>query len=113
MSDVSVTLQRGIGQTIYEALVDMTDNVDGVLTNKDNFYSTEIESLQEGITRIDGNLDLRRTRMEAQFLAMEKTIASLQTQEQFIAGQISASKIWLRRGQIIINTTAVAETLIL
>ena len=92
-----MSVQRGVGQVANEALARMTDSADGLLTQKDNFFGAEIEFLNESIAKIDADLAVRRTGLEAQFLAMERTIASLQSQEQFLSGQIAAFKTWQRR----------------
>ena len=89
-TDAEITVERGLGQIANETLFNLTDSQDGLLTQKDNFFGSEIEFLNESVERIDANLLTMRTGLEAQFLAMERTIASLQSQEQFLAGQITA-----------------------
>ena len=70
--------------------IPLTDSVDGTLADKQDFLENEIISFEERVEDIDSNLAIRRQRMEAEFLAMEKIMAEFQGQEQFLAGQIEA-----------------------
>jgi flagellar hook-associated protein 2 len=71
----------------FEQLVKQyTDSIDGVLTAKDEALSTQVRLQEARIAAFDERLEQRRQILQAQFLAMEQAIASLQTQQAALAG---------------------------
>lgn len=72
--------ELGVPGVIADLVKSFTDSVDGLLTTKSKSIDSAID-LQEGrIDQYDAILASKRARLEAQFLAMEKAIAQLQTQ---------------------------------
>ena len=57
------------------------DSVDGVLTLRKNALDTQIGSVNDRIEDMDVRLEQRREALSRQFIAMERAIASLQTQQ--------------------------------
>ncbi|HZW09697.1 MAG TPA: flagellar filament capping protein FliD [Phycisphaerales bacterium] len=67
---------------MFEELADdYLDSVDGILTGKDKTFTTKIELQEKRIESFNELLEIKRQRLEAQFLAMERALASLQTQQ--------------------------------
>ncbi|MEM1329273.1 MAG: flagellar filament capping protein FliD [Planctomycetota bacterium] len=64
------------------------NSVDGVLTRRNQTIDNQIQSQQDRIDTLDARLEDRRLILERQFLAMEQSIASLQSQQASL-GQIS------------------------
>ncbi len=70
----------GIPGVIGDIAKQLTNSVDGLLTNKNKSIDSSID-LQEGrIEQFDVIIANKRARLEAQFLSMERAIAQLQTQ---------------------------------
>ncbi len=83
------TTARGFGATL-EALVEgYTDTIDGRLTTATNGIDTQIEIGNERIEYLDALLDSKRSRLEAQFLAMEQALAVIQNQQSAISSLAS------------------------
>lgn len=72
--------ELGVPGVIADLVKTFTDSVDGLLTTKNKSIDSAID-LQEGrIDQYDLLLASKRSRLEAQFLAMERAIAQMQTQ---------------------------------
>ncbi|MFW5698542.1 MAG: flagellar filament capping protein FliD, partial [Planctomycetota bacterium] len=78
----------GLGDAINERVKALTQSVDGVLANKQDFLTGQISHMDERITRMDELLAQRRERYEAEFLQLEKLTAYYQNQQQFLTSQI-------------------------
>ncbi len=83
-------IEGELGSRIDQGIKGLTRNVDGVLSNMQSRLSSSIGDMERRIEQMDARLAQRRQRYEAQFLAMEKMISQLQSQERFIVGQIEA-----------------------
>lgn len=71
----------GVAGQVEELIKDYIDSIDGTLTLRGKALDTQI-TLQEGrIEAFDIRLAQKRARLEQQFLVMEQTIASLQSQQ--------------------------------
>lgn len=74
----------GVAEIIESLVEDLTNSFDGRLTRRSRLLDDQI-ALQEGrIDQFQARLDQKRSSLEAQFLAMEKALAQLQTQQQSI-----------------------------
>ncbi len=74
---------------IFEQLADrMTNSVDGTLTIADQQFATLLEAQDDRITRIDERLEAKRIRLQREFIAMEESLARLQSQQSSL-GAIS------------------------
>lgn len=70
----------GIGELFDQLMDSMTNSIDGVYKVADNSYQSQIERTQARIADFDKRLEAKRARLEAQFLAMERSLALLQGQ---------------------------------
>ena len=77
----------GVMQVIAQYADSLTDFVDGRITRRTNTIDTQIELQEDRIENLTAQLDVKRFRLEQQFVAMEQAIASLQSQQQAL-GQI-------------------------
>jgi flagellar hook-associated protein 2 len=77
----SLFIDSGLGAAVYNSLDALTHKGNGVFTMLDETLSDSIASCTDRITAFEDRLAARKTRYEKQFLAMEKTIASLKSQE--------------------------------
>ncbi len=72
----------GIAGLLEELAKDYVDSIDGVLTVRKQSLDSQIELQEDRVDAFDIRLERRREILTRQFLAMEQTIALLQTQSQ-------------------------------
>ena len=56
---------------------------------KEDSLTDSILDMEEQIDAVNERLEIRRKRLEAQFLQMEKLLSQFQSQENFLQGQIA------------------------
>lgn len=71
----------GLAGLFEEMTVKYIDSIDGVLTNKNKGYDTQIEAQNTRIETMNARLEVRRGILEAQFQAMESALGRLQGQQ--------------------------------
>ncbi|HRQ72060.1 MAG TPA: flagellar filament capping protein FliD [Phycisphaerales bacterium] len=76
----------GVLFRVEELAKQYVDSVDGVLRQRDRTLTTQIELQSKRIEAFDVRLEQRRKQLEAQFLAMERALAALQSQQSALAG---------------------------
>ncbi len=81
--------QLGVAEQLAVLMNQLTNVTDGALTRRDKAITDQIDLQVKRIESFDAKLARKRTRLETQFLAMEKAIASLRTQQSSL-GSISA-----------------------
>lgn len=75
----------GVLENIAQYAESLTDFVDGRFTRRRSTFDTQIRLQQDRIGNLSDQLDIKRARLEQQFLAMEQAIASLQGQQSSLA----------------------------
>ncbi|MCP3904959.1 MAG: flagellar filament capping protein FliD [Planctomycetes bacterium] len=86
----------GFGNLFDRLLDDLTNSIDGTLTNANNSFDTRIDLIEDRITFLDDRLEDRRTVLTRQFAAMEDALARLQAQSGSLGAL--ASSVSLARG---------------
>jgi len=76
-----VTTSRGIGVAIQETLDRLTDSSNGALQLKIDSISRQVEFNNDRIEDFDLRLEAKRAQFEAEFAAMERSLALLQDQQ--------------------------------
>lgn len=71
----------GIAEIIKNLTDSMTNGSDGLLTRRKNTLDAQIDQQNDRIEGFNESLERKRARLNAQFLAMERAIASLQGQQ--------------------------------
>lgn len=71
----------GVAEQLKQLAENLTNSVDGLLTNRSRALDSQIELQEERIERIDASLATKRAKLEREFVAMEQTIAQLQSQQ--------------------------------
>jgi flagellar hook-associated protein 2 len=89
VSGVSIRASKGVAQLADEQIKALTDVDRGLLNQRDRTLVANMETLSASIKRKDTLLAERRTAYERRFIAMEKSIASLQSQGNFLSSQIA------------------------
>ena len=85
--DTYVTL--GVGEQFKNLVDQLTNSIDGLITRKDRALQDQIDLQNSRIESIDAQLARKQARYEAQFAAMEQTLALL-TQQQSAIGSLSS-----------------------
>lgn len=78
--------QLGVAEQIEQLVNSLTNSVDGALTNRGRTLDTQVRLQERRITAMDAQLANKRTKLSRQFLAMEQTIAQLQSQSSALQG---------------------------
>ncbi len=84
-SDEETFLQLGIAEQIKRLTDNLTNSLDGVLSNRSDTLDSQIRLQERRISAIDQQLEVKRFRLEQQFLQMERAIAQLETQQSALA----------------------------
>jgi flagellar hook-associated protein 2 len=86
--DETVTENSGILHNLEEYVRTFTRAGDGILTAKDKSYDEQIKDLKQQVERMEQRLEIRQERLSAQFVALEKVLASMQTQGDWLSAQL-------------------------
>lgn len=78
--DELVFSERGVMFQLEQLTETYTDSLSGILVNRQNAFDDQIELQESRIEQFDERLEARRAVLQAQFLAMEQSIAQLQSQ---------------------------------
>lgn len=79
-------ISLGVIGKLEELAKRFVNNIDGVLPGRRKSIDDQIASQRDRIALIDAGLANKRSRLEQQFLAMERAIAQLQAQQSSLAG---------------------------
>ena len=79
----------GVLYNLEQYVRDFTRAGDGILTEKDKSYDRQIKDLKDQVERMEQRLELRQERLVAQFVALEKALATMQSQGNWLTAQIS------------------------
>ena len=76
----TVISAAGVGARIDELLETLTDSATGTLQSRLDSMDQQIQLSNRRIEQLDDQLDSKRARLEAQFVAMERSLAQIQGQ---------------------------------
>ena len=80
----------GIAARIVETTSSLTRTGTGVLVTAKEFAERRIEDFGDQIERLDDRLNLRETNMRRQWASLQTLLAGLQTQGDWLSGQLSS-----------------------
>jgi len=86
----TIKLTLGVAEAFDRALYSITDAYSGYVTFKQESYQNRIDSLEDRISRMESRLNDKLERMINKFVAMEKALGVLQSQSQWLTGQLSS-----------------------
>ncbi|MFF2621663.1 flagellar filament capping protein FliD [Oerskovia jenensis] len=86
---VTATFNKVAGR-VQEAAESLSDKYDGQLTTSIQNRESNAKRMDEQITRWDTRLEQRYNRLSAQFTSMEVQLAKLDSQQQWLTGQLNA-----------------------
>jgi len=75
----------GVIGKVEELARDYLDSINGILTQREKALTNQVEIQEERIEEFTERLRIRRGILEAQFLAMEKVLAQLQSQQSSLS----------------------------
>jgi flagellar hook-associated protein 2 len=87
----SFSLTFGVAELFDRALYHITDSVDGFVANKEETIQHTIDRLGGRIATMEERIDQRMTVLMNQFIAMEQAMSTLQSQSDWLVGQLNAS----------------------
>jgi len=87
----TVTLTLGVAELFERALFHITDSYEGYVAFKQDSLEDRIDDFETQIEQMEARLDRKMERMINQFVAMEVTLSQLQSQSEWLTGQINAS----------------------
>jgi flagellar hook-associated protein 2 len=87
--DIKLTL--GVAELFGRTLFSITDPFEGYVAFKQDSLQNSIDNFETQIEDMEARLDIKTERMINQFVAMEVTLSRLQSQSNWLAGQINAS----------------------
>lgn len=86
----TVTMTIGIAELLDRVLFNITDSIDGYLSYKQESLQTGITRFDDKIEEMEARLDMKSIQMYNKYTAMELALSRLQTQSQWLTGQLSA-----------------------
>jgi flagellar hook-associated protein 2 len=86
----TVSLSKGIGDLLNDLIAEITDSVDGVLTNETKSLSDQMGSIDDEIASLEEQLTMKEERLTQQFAAMESMLATLQAQSSYLTMQLAS-----------------------
>ena len=89
-TQTDVTVSQGIASGINSMLTGLLDPVNGRLKTIDDGYTSEIQQLDSDKTAATNAMNARQQQLQAQFAAMEQTLAQLQSASGIIAQQTAS-----------------------
>ncbi len=75
----------GVIGKVEELARDYLDSVDGILTQRSKSLTTQVELQNSRIEEFTARLEIKQAQLEAQFLAMEKALGQLQSQQSSLS----------------------------
>lgn len=88
--DAATSLFSQVASRVQEAAETLSDKYDGLLTTSIQNRETDARRLDDQIAGWDMRLAQRRARLTSQFVAMEVQLAKLDSQQQWLTGQLAA-----------------------
>ena len=85
----SVSLIYGVGRRLTNALDFITDTIDGTLKNRTNAIDNTIDNMDDQIASMERRVEQKRLNLVSKFAALEGTIATLQSQGDFLSQQLA------------------------
>lgn len=78
------TLLGVVGQ-VEELAKRYTDTVDGIITVRGRSLDAQVSNINKRVVDMDKRLEIKRSALQTQFLAMEQAIAKMQTQGSYLS----------------------------
>ena len=87
----TIKLTFGVAELFGRTLFNITDPFEGYVAFKQDSLQNSIDNFETQIENMEARLDIKMEGMINKFVAMEVTLSRLQSQSNWLAGQINAS----------------------
>ena len=87
----TVRLTTGVAELFDRMLENVTDPIDGYVAFKKESLGNSIDSFEDQIDRMTELLNRKMERMITQFVAMELALSNIQSQSDWLTGQLNAA----------------------
>lgn len=84
------TFISGIGNKLNTILDNMTDSLSGYVAAKQNTLQDQMDDIDQKISDMEVRLKREETQLTNKFVAMETMLSQLQSQQQWLTGQLNA-----------------------
>ena len=84
-----VDLVFGVARRLSDSLSSITDQFEGTLTNREKAINDTIEDLDDRVVDMERRIEQKRLNLVGKFASLEGTIANLQSQGNFLSGQLA------------------------
>ncbi len=85
----TINFQRGVAAELSVSLNSFTDTVNGMLVTTDKTLQSQIDDIANRITSFQDRLELRQAFLKQKFLAMERAVSALQSQQAQLGAMMS------------------------
>ena len=92
----TISVVKGAMSKLYAKLEAINQDDSGVLNSRISYYEDSVEDLADQIEAFDERLELRRQRLEDEFIAMEETLSELSTLSDYLITQFDS--VWANWG---------------
>ena len=79
----------GVARRLSDSLGSITDKFEGTLTNRGRAIDDTIEDLGDQVVNMERRIEQKRLNLVGRFASLEGTIANLQSQGNFLSGQLA------------------------
>ena len=85
----SVNLIFGVGRLLADELRAITDSFDGTIKNRERAIDDTIDDLDSRIADMERRIEQKRLNLVGRFASLEGSIATLQSQGNFLSSQLA------------------------
>lgn len=86
----SLTINFGIAELIYRELHQVTDSLDGYVSNKKETIQNTIDRIDKNIQKTEDRIDRKMEVLTRQYIAMEQAISQMQNLSSWMSQQLAA-----------------------
>lgn len=99
VTEIEAYENSGVLYRVEEFLDSYIRTGSGMLSEKEKSYNNQIDDINDQIERLEDRLEMRQASLVRQFTAMEKALSSMQSQGNWLGGQIAQLSNWNYNGQ--------------
>ena len=85
----TINLVYGVGRILDDTLSFITDSFDGTLKTREDAIDDTIDNMQDQIAAMERRVEQKRLNLVGKFASLEGTLATLQSQGDFLTSQLA------------------------
>ncbi len=86
----NITVIRGLGSIMEQALNNMTKASDGIIDRRITSINSQVSDLETQIANYEARLERRRTALYEQFTAMETALSEYESMSTYLSQQLES-----------------------